>query len=153
MEAKPHSHHLRLGRRSEPGRIYLLTANCHDRMPRLATAAAANIVLETLRWLDRMGRMELHAAVVMPDHLHFVAGLQQEPLGRVMHSVKRHSAVSINRAGGERGRLWQPGYHDCALRDEESLEDVVDYCLMNPQRAGLVADFREYPHLWCKWEL
>ena len=151
MEGKPHSHRLRLGRYSEPGRIYLLTANCYVRLPKLSGAAAASIVLDTLHWLDQAGRMELHAAVVMPDHLHFIAGLRQEPLDRLMHSVKRHSAAMINRVCGERGRLWQPGYHDRALRDEESLEDVVGYCLMNPQRAGLVADFREYPFLWCRW--
>jgi len=47
--------------------------------------------------------------------------------------------------------IWQDGYHDHALRAEESLEDVARYIVMNPVRAGLVKSVREYP-LWdAKW--
>ena len=110
-------------------------------------------MLETLHWLDKHQRIELIAAVAMPDHVHFVATLSQGTLAALMHSLKSYSTQRINRELHGQRRLWQPGYHDHALRAEEDLPTVVGYCLRNPQRAGLVEDFRDYPHVWCKWPL
>ena len=97
--------------------------------------------------------MELFAAVVMPDHLHVVAALAEATLDTLMHSLKSYSAQRINQESDRRGPFWQPGYHDHALRAEEDLVVVIGYCLRNPQRAGLVEDFRDYPHAWCKWQM
>jgi REP element-mobilizing transposase RayT len=153
MDGKPHSRRLRIGRHSEPGRAYLLTACCRGRIRHFNDPLAALIVLETLQWLDKEGRIELLAAVVMPDHLHYVAVLRRGSLDRVMHSLKRHAAYAIHRKDGKSGGLWQSGYHDRALHNDRGVADAIDYCLQNPVRAGLVVDFREYPHLWCKWGL
>ena len=122
-------------------------------MPHLVSPQAATIVQETLHWLDRNHRIELMAVVVMPDHVHFVATLLQGTLAQLMHSLKSNSAQRINRELHGQRHIWQPGYHDHALRAEEDLSTVVGYCLRNPQRAGLVEDFRDYPHAWCKWPL
>jgi REP element-mobilizing transposase RayT len=150
MDDKPHSYRLRIGRRSEPGRCYLVTACCDGRKPHFADSVAAGIVLDVLRWLDGAGRIELLAVVAMPDHLHFVATLSHEPLAKVMHALKGYSASRICRNGGSRGRIWQPGYHDRALRSEQAVDAAIGYCLQNPVRAGLVEDFRDYPHRWCR---
>ncbi|GAA5004374.1 transposase [Pseudoluteimonas lycopersici] len=154
MDDKPHSHRLRIGRRSEVGGCYLLTTCCNGRQARFANPEAADIVLDALHWLVREGRMELLAAVVMPDHLHLVAVLRHGSLGGLMHGIKRHAALAINRAETRSGGpLWQPGYHDRALRSDQAVEAAIGYCLKNPVRAGLVEDFREYPHWWCKFGL
>ena len=151
MDDKPHSHRLRIGRRSEPGACYLLTTCCDGRAPLLSDARAAEIVLETLHWLDGNERMELFAAVAMPDHVHFIGALRHVPLDGLMHSLKGCSRQRINRKLGRCGRFWQPGYHDRALRSEQSVDAAIRYCLQNPVRAGLAVDFREYPHCWSKW--
>ncbi len=147
----PAQSRLRLGRDSQPGHAYLLTTNCRQRAPWLASAAAAQVVMDALYWLDRQERAELIAMVVMPDHVHFVASLTGTSLDRLMHSFKSFTSQRINPMLGRDAPLWQPGYHDHALRAEEDLHAVVDYCLHNPVRAGLVQDFRQYPHLWCRY--
>ena len=144
------SHRLRLGRVDLPGQTYLLTSNCHHRQPRFASSPAARVVMDSLLWLDRAGRLELVALVVMPDHVHFVATLTESSLSGLMHSFKRHTARQVNLIQRASGPVWQPGYHDHALRAEEDLAAVVDYCLHNPVRAGLVEDFRAYEHAWCR---
>ena len=45
-----------------------------------------------------------------------------------------------------RGRLWQDGYYDRILRDDEQTIVVARYILENPVRAGLVEGFDEYPY-------
>ena len=41
-------------------------------------------------------------------------------------------------------RLWQKGYYERVLRDEEASPDIIRYILANPVRSGLVAEPAEY---------
>jgi hypothetical protein len=41
--------------------------------------------------------------------------------------------------------LWQPGYWDRVLRDEDDVLEAVRYIVANPLRAGLVTDLTKYP--------
>jgi len=43
-------------------------------------------------------------------------------------------------------RLWQPGYYERILRDDEATEAVARYILENPIRAGLTGELGEYPY-------
>ena len=114
---------------------------------------AAHIVLSSLHWLESQRRITLDAAVIMPDHLHFVAALQQDSLDRLLHSLKSYTAKKINALLKKHGIFWQPQYHDHALRKDEDLNEVVLYTLNNPVRAKLVDDFHEYPYWYCRWSV
>lgn len=58
-----------------------------------------------------------------------------------------HPAKSPQISLSRQGRLWQPGFHDHAVRREESLEAIARYIVANPLRAGLVKKVGDYP-LW-----
>lgn len=42
--------------------------------------------------------------------------------------------------------MWQSGYYDHVLRNDEGSLGVMRYILENPVRAGLVAEVQEYPY-------
>ncbi|MGD9058544.1 MAG: transposase, partial [Desulfobacterales bacterium] len=111
----------------------------------------AQIILSSLFWLESQERILLDAAVIMPDHLHFVAVLRQDSLDLLMRSLKSYTAKEINSRLNRHGTFWQPQYHDHAIRKDEDLNKVVLYALNNPVRAGLVDDFHEYPYWYCRW--
>jgi REP element-mobilizing transposase RayT len=113
----------------------------------------AQIILSSLFWLESQERILLDAAVIMPDHLHFVAVLRQDSLDLLMHSLKSYTAKEINTLLKRHGKFWQPQYHDHALRKDEDLNEVIRYTLNNPVRAGLVDDFHEYPYWYCRWDV
>jgi REP element-mobilizing transposase RayT len=151
---------LRKGRVSITNQFYLLTAVTYERKPILSQTETAEIILSSLLWLENQRKMDLEAAVVMPDHLHFLAELHMGTLAELMHSLKSYTARKINvllkRRGRlwqlkRRGRLWQAQYYDHAIRKDEVLHDVIVYCLNNPVRSGLVTDFHEYPFWYCRW--
>jgi REP element-mobilizing transposase RayT len=142
---------LRTGRFSREGQYYLLTTTTHERMPLFVRPEAANCVLTSLKWLEAQRRIDLEAAVLMPDHLHFVAQLHSGTLSSLMQSMKGYTSREINQILGRKGVLWQAQYHDHAIRKDEVLADVVLYCLNNPVRAGLVMDFHEYPYWYCRY--
>jgi len=153
MKPQKGSNYLRKGRASITNQHYLLTTTVFDRQPLLKQEAAAEIVLASLHWLEKQEKIMLDAAVVMPDHLHFVAGLQTGALANIMHSLKRHTAQKINMLLERNGSFWQPQYHDHAVRKDEDLNELVLYTLHNPVRAGLVNDFHDYPFWYSRFDV
>ncbi len=153
MNPKKGSRSLRKGRKSISGQYYLLTTATHEKRNIFERADAAEIVLNCLHWLDMEQRIDLECAVVMPDHLHFVASLNKDDLSKVMHSLKSYSAKKICELKLLPSPIWQAQYHDHAIRKDEVLTEIILYCLNNPVRVNLVKDFHDYPHWYCRYQV
>ena len=119
---------------------------------------ARDIVLSAC--LNSHGRtIDLHAVVVMPDHVHLIlqplivakgtsGSAPDAPvydLGRIAHSIKSFSAHEINRRLGRKGKVWQSERWDRIVRDEKEYREKLEYMLNNPVKNGLVADPYAYP--------
>ena len=142
-----HTRDLRKGRFAEHGRIYLLTSVVHNRTPIFAELKIGRLLVAELRAAEADGLVQSIAWVVMPDHLHWLVALQSGSLSALMQRIKGHSAISINRVLGGHGQIWQHGFHDHALRNEEDVHATARYVVANPLRAGLVDKLGDYP-LW-----
>jgi REP element-mobilizing transposase RayT len=99
-------------------------------------------------------RFLLHAAVVMPDHVHLLlTPLQDEkgwPYGlpAILKLIKGASARSINKVLGTSGPVWQEESFDHVLRSQESLQEKLEYIRQNPVHRGLVKNPADYRWLW-----
>ena len=144
---------LRKGRAYIKNQHYLITTTVLERKPVFNQAKAVEIVLKSLHWCEKQGKIVLDAAVVMPDHLHFVMSLHSGSLAQLMQSLKGYTAYKINELLIKKGTFWQQHYHDHAVRQDEDLNEVVLYTLYNPVRAGLVNDFHDYPFWYCRWDV
>ena len=143
----PRSDQLRVGRVSEPERIYLLTSTVHERQPIFADVALGRLLVAELRSVQKDALVESLTWVVMPDHLHWLLVLKRGSISELMRRVKGRSARRINSARECGGKVWQDGYHDRALRREKDILSVARYIVANPLRAGLVTRVGDYP-LW-----
>jgi putative transposase len=140
----PYSELLR-GRASIGGQIYLVTTVTHDRAPLFTNLYLGRIVVRALHSQTCATTL---AYVVMPDHLHWLLQLHSETnLSEVVWAVKGRSSFEINRARRVRGCVWQPKFHDRALRSDENLGAAARYVVCNPIRAGLVRQLHDYS-LW-----
>jgi len=63
-----------------------------------------------------------------------------------MRAVRKQATIECRCHRDE--PLWQDGYHERVLRDEETTRQVIDYMLNNPVRAGLVQNAIDYPFSW-----
>ena len=105
---------------------------------------------------DHGRRIDLHAAVIMPDHVHMLFTLLRDergwpyPMQKILKMIKGTSARDINRLLGSSGPVWQAESFDHVLRSQESLEEKIEYIRMNPVRAALVRQPEEYRWLWLK---
>ena len=141
------SNQLLKGRYSEHGRVYLLTTVTDHRRPIFSDFHLGRLVVNQLRQAHEDGIVHSIAWVVMPDHFHWLVELRRKTLGELMCRIKSRSCVTVNRASQSASRLWQKGYHDRALRQEDDLKAAARYIIKNPIRAQLTARIGDYP-LW-----
>jgi len=149
MSGFPHGKALRKGRVSIPHHAYLVTAVTHGRKPLFRDVPAGRLVVQEFRRSDEHGNTRTCAYVVMPDHFHWLMQpTARMPLSAVVGNVKGHAARLVNRLHGTYGQpVWQRGFHDHALRSDESVLAVARYIIANPLRGGLVRRVGDYP-LW-----
>ncbi len=82
----------------------------------------------------------------MPDHAHlFVCGDDEFVLSRWISSLKQ-SLARENRWSRSDGQIWQEGFFDHILRNDESMNVKWEYVFQNPVRAGLVNDPDDWPY-------
>jgi putative DNA methylase len=74
----------------------------------------------------------------MPNHVHVLIQMMDEPLANIIHSWKSYTAHEANKLLGRKGAFWMPDYFDRYIRDKEHFIATVEYILQNPVKAGLV---------------
>jgi len=84
--------------------------------------------------------------VLMPDHVHlFVRGDQEFLLGPWIGALKQALARAIGWSKSK-GQIWQEGFFDHVLRNDESMSQKWEYIRQNPVRAGLVDRPEDWPY-------
>ena len=151
MRSTPQSHRLRHGRYSEHGRSYLVTFVVNHRRPLFTDLYLGRLLVTELRQAHELGLVDSMAWVIMPDHVHWLFELKQRNLPDVIRRVKSRSTLTINRRRQSKERVWQPGYHDRAVRAQDDVCKMARYIIANPLRAGLVervGDFSLWDAAW-----
>ena len=99
-------------------------------------------------------KFHLHAAVIMPEHVHLLLTPMQNQDGwsiglpAILKSIKGASARSVNKLTNSAGPVWQEESFDHVLRSQESWEEKLEYIRQNPVRRDLVGRPEDYPWLW-----
>jgi len=104
----------------------------------MAQAAVADLVVDAIRYnAEVLGHYELHAFVVMPNHVHLLI-TPAVPLRKLTKSLKSITARRANEMLGLTGTtFWQEESYDHTVRDRKSFERIRSYIEHNPVRAGL----------------
>lgn len=89
--------------------------------------------------LTRFGH-RIHAYCFMPNHIHLVIEVADEPLSRIMQSLSGRLTRAINRRNGRAGHLLEGRYKAILVDADAYLLELVRYIHLNPVRAGLVKD-------------
>ena len=84
----------------------------------------------------------------MPDHVHVLLHAKSERADLPAFMKRFKQTTAFNYKQQTRRVLWQTGYHERILRDDESSESIARYILENPIRAGLTSHLGEYPYAW-----
>jgi putative transposase len=125
---------------------YFLTICTYRRRLAFKDPSTIDLVMEQIRFTAGEQGIENIAYCFMSNHLHILVagGSETSDLRKFAKLMKQRSGWRFARRG--EGRLWQPGYYDRVLRDEDATASVVKYIIANPVRAEIVAAPLDYPH-------
>ena len=124
---------------------YFLTFCCRDRLAVFKDAQIAEQTLTQFRHTSTLDRFAILAYCLMPDHAHLLCeGLSGES------DFKHFAKMAKQRSGGlfartQHAPLWQGGYYERVLREEDDVRALARYIVNNPVRAGLVESPEAYP--------
>ena len=121
--------------------IYFVTICVEWRRPVLANEGAFAAFKDAAA---RLKHWTVLSAVLMPDHLHFIATPTKDreaKVGNLSAAIKRWMRQELNASW-----KWQRGSFDRLLRSDESLHDKWLYVEENPARAGLVDHWEDWPY-------
>jgi len=110
----------------------------------LAMPGIAETVISALYDGTRMGRYDLHAYVVMPNHVHLLT-TSRIPTSRWLGPLKGYTGHSINRLLGKHGPVWQEESFDHLVRNRDSFDRIKRYIGWNPVKARIVAAPEDFP--------
>ena len=86
-----------------------------------------------------IGELSPIRVVVMPDHFHLIlCNRSDHSFAGVIAKIKKWMANKFD-------IVWQRGFFDHRIRNDESFEEQEDYVAKNPVRKGLCEDAEEWP--------
>ena len=143
-----------------PDATYFVTFRCVKSIE--IPGKARDVVLSAVTYWNE-NKIDLDAAVVMPDHVHIIfrivgqaSGLTFDSqdgcptLSEVLHSVKSFSANQVNKLLNRRGSLWQDESFDHIIRDGDEWEEKFEYIRQNAVKKGLTDKPEGYKWLWTR---
>ncbi len=136
----------RLPRLTLPGYPHHIIQRGNNRQPIFASPADHQILLDLLDEKARKFSVAIHAYVLMGNHFHLLATPQTaDGLPQVMQAVGRRYVRYFNDTQQRTGTLWEGRYKSTVIQAERYLLACMVYIDLNPVRAGLVAQARDYP--------
>lgn len=141
----------------KPNAPHFLTATVVNWLPVFASRPIAQILLDSLRFLQEQERIILYAYVIQENHTHLVA--ESDDLSKEMGDFKSWTARAIITFLEERKadhilhqlaesklphktdrtyQLWQEGSHPQLIQGEAMMRQKIEYIHNNPVKRGYV---------------
>lgn len=104
-----------------------------------------NLLVDVLRSYVKAGKFKVHDFVVMPNHIHILMTLPGAlSLEKAMQFIKGRFSFRVGKELGFMGEVWQRGFSDEQITDEQSFRRHRAYIENNPVKAGLVSSPEDY---------
>jgi putative transposase len=153
---------------------HFVTTRTYENRPYFKNEEFSNILLKEIRFYSEKYGFDVLGWVIMPDHVHMLLWWDKEGnpaliISKIMQGIKAGTAMRIVELLKSRGleqvlqatqedvavskshkrnlkyHLWQPGFYDFNVHNENKLLEKLNYMHNNPVKAGLTlspADYR-----------
>jgi putative transposase len=121
---------------------YFVSTQTAGRKPFFRHERWARLMMTTLSHYAEKDFL-LHAFVIMPDHLHLLIS-PDESVEKAVQLIKGGFSFRAKRELEYKFDIWQPGFTDHRVRDEEDWNRHLDYIRTNPIEARLAEDTALY---------
>jgi len=128
----------------ESAATYFITLNCKMRgVPQLTVGEVPKLLFGSVIHYQRGLKWWPELFLLMPDHLHALVAFSwkdRRGMSGIVQDWKRYTSRAFRIE-------WQRDWHDHRIRNQSDHADKWSYIANNPVRAGLVADYKEWPHV------
>ena len=129
-------------------RTFFVTSKTSMGQRLLQSDRSAALFVDVLRSHMAARRFVIHDFVVMPDHFHALISVgPQMTIEKAMQFIKGGFSYRLKRELGYLGEVWQRGFSEVRVQDQDSFRIHREYIAQNPLRAGLVQEGAEFA--WC----
>lgn len=136
----------RLPRLTVPGYPHHVIQRGNNRQPIFTSQADDEFFLDLLDENARKFGVAIHAYVLMGNHFHLLVTPQTDTaLPQMMQAIGRRYVRYFNDAQQRSGTLWEGRYKATLIQADRYLLACMVYIDLNPVRAGLVGQARDYP--------
>jgi putative transposase len=116
---------------------YAITTATHQRRALFLRTADSELLLSILFRYREQGRYLLHGFAIMPEHLHVLLTPESgQTIERCAQCIKGGFSFEVRRQFS--GEVWQAGFHEHRIRDEQDFQNQLAYIATNPDRRHLV---------------
>ena len=132
--------------------IYFITARCRDAFPAFQSHDAKEVFWDRFNHYTREFGVTQLVTTLMNNHYHSVDYVPRgHDLGQMMRRIHGSIAKLVNDILPDRRVPFWRGEHDDdyfdgRLRDERQLRRAYGYTKLQAVRAGIVREYRNYPH-------
>lgn len=136
----------RLPRLTLAGQLHHVIQRGNNRQPIFSTAADHSQLLALMDESAKRFGVAVHAYVLMDNHFHLLATPQTDTgLSLMMQAVGRSYVRYFNQLQNRSGTLWEGRYRSTLIQTDRYLLPCMAYIDLNPVRAGLVTEAKDYP--------
>ena len=133
------------GRLISPPGTYFVTFSAWQRRRLFVVENYARLFLQTLYRYRREGQFQIHAFVLMPEHVHLLlTPATNVTLEHAVQLIKGGYSHALGEVLGRKREIWQRGFTDHRIRDDRDFVNHQNYIHRNPVERKLVFDPCEY---------
>ena len=115
--------------------------------PFLSDERVATMCMDTVRTRQERGIWRIIEYAIMPNHIHLFFKLESGTLREALVAFKRWTSGRAKAILGLKSRtFWQREWFDHWSRSPGQEQDIVEYIRNNPVKAGLVKEYKKWPH-------
>jgi putative transposase len=128
-------------------RTFFISTATWERRSILQSNPLCDLLLNVLRENRAKQRFELHEFVLMRDHLHLILTPSSLiPLEKTIQFIKGGFSFRAKKEMNFNGEIWQKGYNDQRIKDDQDYTERMTYIWMNPVKAGYVDHPDQFPY-------
>lgn len=138
---------------------HFITCTVVNSTPLFSKAELAQIILNSLSFLQHQQRLTLYGYVIMENHIHLIASaanlakeiknfksltarsiidlLQENHSSHLLNQLK---CYKLKHKKAQEYQVWQEGFHPQAILNEEIFRQKLDYIYNNPVKRGDIDD-------------
>ena len=141
----------------EPTHPHFLTCTILHWLPIFTNKDSVQIIIDSLKYLQKQDNMKIYAYVILENHLHLIAS--SNDIGKTMQKFKSYTACELLKLLKEKNvktlleqfafykkahkkhteyQIWEEGFHPKLIQSEKMMIEKINYIHQNPIKRGYV---------------